>query len=81
MVTAVLVALKDTEVSHKASSDTNTFPAKGPSAPSTLVARYSLWWLQGVGEEGLKQMLTTHPLDFSKFNPGAPVSAVLLAPY
>ena len=82
MVTAVLVALKDTEVSHKASSDRNTSPrTKELSAPSKLVACYSLWRLQGVGEEGLKQMLTTHPLDFSKFNPGAPVSAVLLAPY
>ena len=34
-----------------------------------------------MGEEGLKQMLTAHPLDFSKFNPGPPVSAALLAPY
>lgn len=82
MVTDVLVALKDTEVSHKASSDINTSPrTKELSAPSTLVACYSLWRLQGVGEEGLKQMLAANPLDFSKFNPGPPVSATLPAPY
>jgi hypothetical protein len=28
---------------------------------------------QSVGEEGLKKMLSATPLDFSKFNPGAPV--------
>lgn len=28
---------------------------------------------QSVGEESLKKMLSATPLDFSKFNPGAPV--------
>jgi len=34
--------------------------------------------LQGVGEEGLKQMLAATPLDFSKFNPAPPVSTIRL---